>query len=71
MAREMGFSHIQAATNGIMFADEAFAHASKAAGLQTPYLQFDGVADDVYKRTQGQALFEAKMKAIENVRWPD
>jgi len=68
MTREMGFSHVQAATNGIMFADEAFAHASKAAGLQTLYLQFDGVTDDVYKRTRGQALMETKMKAIENVR---
>jgi 7,8-dihydro-6-hydroxymethylpterin dimethyltransferase len=68
MARDMGFSHIQAATNGIMFADEAFAHASKAAGLQTLYLQFDGVTDDVYVRTRGQALLGTKMKAIENVR---
>ena len=51
MAREMGFSHIQAATNGIEFAKPGFAEAAKAAGLQTLYLQFDGVTDDVYKRT--------------------
>ena len=68
MAREMGFSHIQAATNGIEFADLEFPDSRKAAGLQTLYLQFDGVCDDVYKRTRGLSLNETKMKAIENIR---
>jgi uncharacterized radical SAM superfamily Fe-S cluster-containing enzyme len=68
MAREMGFSHIQAATNGIEFAKPGFSEAAKAAGLQTLYLQFDGVCDDVYKRTRGVSLMDLKMKAIENVR---
>jgi uncharacterized radical SAM superfamily Fe-S cluster-containing enzyme len=68
MAREMGFSHIQAATNGIEFAKNGFSEAAKAAGLQTLYLQFDGVCDDVYKRTRGVSLMDLKMKAIENVR---
>lgn len=68
MAREMGFSHIQAATNGIEFAKPDFAEGAKAAGLQTLYLQFDGVCDDVYKRTRGVSLMETKLKAIENVR---
>jgi uncharacterized radical SAM superfamily Fe-S cluster-containing enzyme len=68
MAREMGFSHIQAATNGIEFAKPGFSEAAKAAGLQTLYLQFDGVCDDVYKRTRGVSLMDLKMKAIENIR---
>ncbi len=68
MARDMGFSHIQAATNGIEFAKPGFAEAAKKAGLQTLYLQFDGVCDDVYKRTRGVSLMEQKLKAIENVR---
>lgn len=68
MARDMGFSHIQAATNGIEFAKAGFAEAAKAAGLQTLYLQFDGVTDDVYKRTRGVPLMEQKAKAIEAVR---
>jgi uncharacterized radical SAM superfamily Fe-S cluster-containing enzyme len=68
MARDMGFSHIQAATNGIEFAKPGFSEAAKAAGLQTLYLQFDGVTDDVYKRTRGMALMEQKSKAIDNVR---
>ena len=45
-----------------------FAQKAKAAGLATLYLQFDGVTDDVYRRTRGQALLETKMKVIENCR---
>ena len=68
LAKEMGFSHIQAASNGIKFADLEFARQSKEAGLQTIYLQFDGVCDDVYKRTRGQSLYETKLLAIDNIR---
>ena len=68
MAKEMGFSHLQAATNGIKFTDLEFAHQCKDAGLHTLYLQFDGVCDDVYRRTRGAALWESKLKCIENVR---
>ncbi len=68
MAKEMGFSHIQCASNGILFADLEFAEKSKEAGLHTIYLQFDGVTDDIYLRTRGQRLMETKLKAIENIR---
>ncbi len=68
MARDMGFSHIQAATNGLMFNNPEFAIQAKEAGLHTLYLQFDGVTDDVYVKTRGEALLERKMKCIENVR---
>jgi uncharacterized radical SAM superfamily Fe-S cluster-containing enzyme len=68
MARDMGFTHVQAATNGIELANLEFAQKAKAAGLNTLYLQFDGVTDDVYRRTRGQALLETKMKVIENCR---
>lgn len=68
MARDMGFSHIQAATNGLMFTNLEFAQRAKEAGLHTLYLQFDGVSDDVYRRTRGEALIERKMRAIDNVR---
>jgi hypothetical protein len=64
----MGFTHVQAATNGIELADLEFARKAKAAGLNTLYLQFDGVTDDVYLRTRGEALLETKMKVIENCR---
>jgi hypothetical protein len=68
MANEMGFSHVQCASNGILFADLEFAQRSKEAGLHTIYLQFDGVTDDIYLRTRGARLMETKIKAIENIR---
>jgi uncharacterized radical SAM superfamily Fe-S cluster-containing enzyme len=68
MAREMGFTHIQAATNGIELANLEFARKAKAAGLATLYLQFDGVTDDIYRRVRGQSLLSIKMQVIENCR---
>jgi uncharacterized radical SAM superfamily Fe-S cluster-containing enzyme len=67
-ATELGFTHLQAATNGIKFADLEFAQAAKEAGLHTLYLQFDGLNDDIYLRTRGQRLMETKIAAIENCR---
>jgi hypothetical protein len=69
MTKEMGFTHTQAATNGIMIgASLEFAQQCKAAGLETLYLQFDGVTDDIYRKTRGEPLFEKKMQCIENCR---
>jgi len=68
MAKEMGFSHLQAATNGLKFTDLEFAEQAKEAGLHTLYLQFDGVCDDIYRRTRGESLWEKKLKCIENVK---
>ena len=67
-ATELGFTHIQAATNGISFAKLEFAQAAQEAGLHTLYLQFDGLTDDVYLRTRGQRLMDIKLAAIENCR---
>lgn len=67
-AKELGFSHIQCASNGIEFADLEFAQKSEEAGLHTIYLQFDGMTDDIYLSTRGKPLAEMKMKVIENVR---
>jgi uncharacterized radical SAM superfamily Fe-S cluster-containing enzyme len=67
-AREMGFSHTQVATNGLKFTSLEFAQQCKEAGLHTLYLQFDGVCDDVYRRTRGESLWEQKLQCIENVR---
>jgi uncharacterized radical SAM superfamily Fe-S cluster-containing enzyme len=68
LAKEMGFSHTQVATNGIKFTDPEFAQQCKEAGLHTLYLQFDGVCDDVYRRTRGESLWEKKLRCIENVK---
>ena len=68
LATELGFSHTQIATNGLKFASLEFAQQCKEAGLHTLYLQFDGVSDDVYRRTRGESLWEKKLKCIENVK---
>ncbi|HEY1495842.1 MAG TPA: radical SAM protein [Candidatus Solibacter sp.] len=68
LAKEMGFSHTQIATNGLKFTDLEFAEQCKEAGLHTLYLQFDGVCDDIYRRTRGESLWEKKLACIENVR---
>lgn len=70
-ANEMGFTHVQAATNGILMADPAFARQAAGAGLHTIYLQFDGVDDGLYRRLRGQPLLETKRRAVENCRAND
>jgi len=67
-AREMGFSHIQAATNGLKFGDPDFSRRARDAGLQYLYLQMDGVTDDVFRELRGAELMEAKRKAIDSAR---
>ncbi len=56
LAREMGFDHIQVATNGLRFAHYDFVRRCEDAGLQTLYLQFDGMSDEVYLALRGQRL---------------
>jgi uncharacterized radical SAM superfamily Fe-S cluster-containing enzyme len=65
--REMGFSHIQIASNGITLADPDFALACAEAGLHTVYLQFDGIDDNIYEFTRGRGLIDIKRRAIESV----
>jgi len=69
-AGELGFSHVQCATNGLKFAQEPdFAEKSREAGLHTLYLQFDGLDPAMYETTRGRKdLLDIKMQAIENVR---
>jgi len=69
MGVELGFPFIQVNTNGIRMAkDEAYVKALKEAGLNSIFLQFDGVDDAIYEHLRGKALFEVKCKAIENCR---
>ncbi len=69
MARDLGFSHIQVATNGLRFATEpGFAERCAEAGLHTLYLQFDGLSDETYRKTRGQPLWELKQRAVEAAR---
>ncbi len=68
-AKELGFAQIQIATNGIRIAqDEEFLRKAAEAGLNTIYLQFDGLREDIYVTTRGRSLLDVKMKVIENLR---
>jgi len=67
-AKRLGFVHVQIASNGINLSDNKFAEECGRAGLHTIYLQFDGLTDDVYRKTRGRDLFAVKEKAIESIR---
>jgi uncharacterized radical SAM superfamily Fe-S cluster-containing enzyme len=71
LAKDMGFGHVQIATNGIKLCDVEFTRRCKEAGLGAVYLQFDGMTDEVYKRTKGSALLETKKKVVINCREVD
>jgi len=66
-ARDLGFTHIQVATNGSRFASSDYLHACEDAGLHTLYLQFDGVSDEVYLKLRGQRLLDKKLAVVNNV----
>ena len=67
LGREKGFSFFQLNTNGLRLAREpGYAEALKAAGLNTVFLQFDGVTDDVYTALRGRGLMKEKEAAIAN-----
>jgi uncharacterized radical SAM superfamily Fe-S cluster-containing enzyme len=67
MAREMGFTHIQVATNGSKFADPGYAKLCEDSGLHTLYLQFDGMSDEVYVKMRGQRLLDKKIAAVRSI----
>ncbi len=68
-ARDMGFSHIQIATNGLRIADEDFARRCVEAGLHTIYLQFDGIGEQAHRHTRNfPGIWAKKLAAIENCR---
>jgi tetraether lipid synthase len=67
-ARQVGYFSIQAATNGIRFAQEPeFAHAAREAGMRIAYLQFDGVGEPANAHRKVGNLFDVKLRAIENL----
>lgn len=69
MASEVGFRHIEVNTNGVRFAnDPIFFRRCIDAGMNSVYLQFDSLRDEVYKTTRGVALMEKKLKVLENAR---
>jgi hypothetical protein len=69
MAKEMGFAQVQIATNGVRLAqDIEFFKKLQDAGLNTIYLQFDGVTEEPYLEARGYNALPRKLKVIENCR---
>lgn len=69
IAKEEGFTHTQIATNGIELANnENLAKELKDVGLNTVYLQFDGVTEEPYIKTRNANILDKKIEAIENCR---
>ena len=67
-AREVGYFSVQAATNGIRFAQEPqLARQAREAGMRIAYLQFDGVTEEANSHRKVGNLFEVKLRAIENL----
>jgi uncharacterized radical SAM superfamily Fe-S cluster-containing enzyme len=67
-AREVGYTSVQAATNGIEFAkDPEFCRKAAEAGLRYAYLQFDGIGNAANQHRKVGNLFDVKLRAIENL----
>lgn len=66
--KKVGYNSVQAATNGIEFAQSAeFARQAGEAGLRYAYLQFDGIGNEANSHRAVGNLFDVKLKAIENL----
>jgi len=67
-AREVGYTSVQAATNGIEFAkDPEFCKKAADAGLRYAYLQFDGIGNAANAHRKVGNLFDVKLRAIDNL----
>src|SRR4029077_2512467 len=67
-AKQVGYYSVQAATNGIRFAqDAAFAREARQAGLRIAYLQFDGIGEAANAHRKVGNLFDVKLQAIEHL----
>jgi len=67
-ARKVGYGSVQAATNGIVFAQDAsLAKRAYEAGLRYVYLQFDGMGNDANSHRKISNLFDVKLRAINNL----
>jgi len=69
MAKRAGFQNIEVNTNGLRMAESAdYIRTLRAAGLDTVYLQFDGLTPDVHRALRGRDLTDVKRRVIENCR---
>jgi uncharacterized radical SAM superfamily Fe-S cluster-containing enzyme len=67
-SREVGYTSVQAATNGIEFAKSPeFCKKAADSGLRYAYLQFDGIGNAANSHRAVGNLFDVKLRAIENL----
>ncbi|MFH0849188.1 MAG: radical SAM protein [archaeon] len=65
-AKQMGFHHVEVNTNGLKLSKSAeYIKNLMQAGVDTFYLQFDGLDDGIYTKIRGLPLMDVKLKAIE------
>ncbi len=68
-AKELGFRHVQIASNVIRIGNSLdYAKELVDAGLSAIYMQFDGVTPEPYLAARGTNLLPVKLQAIENCR---
>ena len=66
LGREKGFTFFQLNTNGLRLAAEpGYAERLRDAGLDTVFLQFDGLNDEVYRTLRGRPLLAEKRRCVE------
>jgi uncharacterized radical SAM superfamily Fe-S cluster-containing enzyme len=64
----MGFKFIQLNTNGLKLKDLDFVKDLKDAGLNSVFLQFDGLDGSIYSDLRGRNILDDKLKAIDNLK---
>ncbi|TXT54553.1 MAG: 7,8-dihydro-6-hydroxymethylpterin dimethyltransferase [Candidatus Thorarchaeota archaeon] len=68
-AKQLGFNHIMVASNGIRMSKGAdYLKSLMDAGMNTIYLQFDGVSEKPYLEARGRDLRAVKDKVLDNCR---
>nr|WP_279593577.1 radical SAM (seleno)protein TrsS [Pseudodesulfovibrio sp. S3-i] len=66
VAKGKGFPFVQLNTNGLRIGREpGYARSLAQAGLDSVFLQFDGMSDPVYTALRGRPLMDRKLAAVE------
>ena len=65
-ASAAGFAFVQLNTNGLrLAAEDGYAERLRDAGLESVFLQFDGLTEETYRSLRGRALLADKLRAVE------
>ncbi|MEM2103406.1 MAG: radical SAM protein [Candidatus Bathyarchaeia archaeon] len=69
-AKKAGVTHVEVNTNGLRLAEDInYFKKLLDAGLSTLYLQFDGLREEIYRKTRARTdLVQVKKKVLENAR---